>query len=139
MNPLLNAIVGLHIRLFRWTNGRVGSAMSGQPMVLLTTTGNKSGKARTVPVMCLEDGGERYVIASFGGSPKHPAWFVNLKAKPEVTVEVRGRRFDARAEIVEGPERARLWSVLVAKMPQFAKYQTKTTREIPVVRLKETA
>jgi deazaflavin-dependent oxidoreductase (nitroreductase family) len=139
MNLFAKMFVASHIGVFRATGGRVGSSMFGGRVLLLTTTGNKSGKPRTVPVMYFELDGQRYVIASFGGNPAHPAWYKNLAARPDVTVEIKGRRYPARAQVVEGEERARVWQLAVSQMKQFAGYEQKTDgkRQIPVVRLQE--
>jgi len=141
MNLFGRMFVASHIGLFRLSGGRIGSSMMGGRVLLLTTTGNKSGKPRTVPVMYFELDGKRYVIASFGGSPQHPAWYKNLAAKPDVTVEVKGRRYAARAVVVEGEERAKVWALAVSQMKQFDGYEKKTDgkRQIPVVALQEIA
>jgi deazaflavin-dependent oxidoreductase (nitroreductase family) len=136
MNPIGRLFIAGHVRLYRMSNGRFGSSISGLPVALVTTTGRKTGKARTVPVASFEDNGDVLVIASFGGAPQHPAWFNNLVAKPDVTVQVGSRVYPARAEVVTGPERERLWKMVVDRAPNFGEYQKKTTREIPVVRLK---
>ena len=136
MNPIGRLFIAGHVGLYRMSSGRLGSEISGLPVALVTTTGRKTGKARTVPVASFEDGGDVLVIASFGGSPKHPAWFNNLVAKPEVTVQVKDRVYAARAEVVSGPDRERLWRMVVDRAPNFGNYQKKTTREIPVVRLR---
>jgi deazaflavin-dependent oxidoreductase (nitroreductase family) len=134
---MLKLWVALHVAMFRATKGRIGSSMDGGKVLLLTTTGNKSGKARTVPVMHFEDGGRRFVIASFAGSPQHPAWFKNLSANPDVTVEVPGERYQARAQVLSSGERAPIWKRVVAEAPRFGEYEKKTQgREIPVVELK---
>jgi deazaflavin-dependent oxidoreductase (nitroreductase family) len=104
------------------------------------TLGNKTGEPRTVPVMCFEDGWRPVVIASAGGSPAHPAWFRNLERDPSVAVELDGRRFTARAEVVTGDDRARIWKRVVEAQPRFAGYAERTRgRQIPVVVLKEGA
>ncbi len=137
MKVFLKLFVATHVALFRATRGRIGSSMMGGKVLLLTTTGHKSGKARTVPVMQFDDGGRRFVIASAGGSPEHPAWFKNLQKRPEVTVELRGERYQARAEVVSSDERSRLWQKITTEAPNFAAYEKKTGgREIPVVELK---
>jgi proline iminopeptidase len=137
MNRLFKIIVRVHVALFRATRGRIGSSFGKHgKMLLLTTTGNKSGKARTVPVMQFDDDGRRFVIASAGGRPQHPAWFKNLSKKPAVGVEVRGERYDAQAVPIGGEDRGRVWRSLIAQFPNFAGYQKKTSREIPVVELK---
>jgi deazaflavin-dependent oxidoreductase (nitroreductase family) len=140
MNPLMKLFVAGNVALFRSTNGRMGSTMGGNSLLLLTTKGAKSGKPRTVPVMFFEDGGHRFVVASFGGSPKHPAWFKNLERDPKVTVEVKGKRYDARAEVMGPEDRARCWQKVTTTMPQFAEYEKKTQgRVIPLVYLKESS
>jgi deazaflavin-dependent oxidoreductase (nitroreductase family) len=102
-------------------------------MMLLTTTGAKSGEARTKPVVYTTDGDRFVVIASKGGAPTNPDWFHNLLADPEVILEVGGERFPARATVTSGEERRRLYDAQAALMPGFAEYAQKTTREIPVV------
>jgi deazaflavin-dependent oxidoreductase (nitroreductase family) len=138
MSLMIKMFSATHVALFRVTGGRIGSSMGGGKVLLLTTTGNKSGKARTVPVMQFDDDGRRYVIASAGGSPEHPAWFKNLRARPEATVEVPGERYQARAEVLSGDERTRIWKKVIASAPNFAAYEKKIAgkREIPVVELK---
>jgi deazaflavin-dependent oxidoreductase (nitroreductase family) len=138
MNPLGRLFIAGHVRLYRMSNGRFGSKMSGLSVALVTTTGRKTGKPRTVPVASFDDNGDVLVIASYGGSPQHPAWFNNMVAKPDVTVQVGSRVYPARAEVVTGPDRERLWKMVVDRAPNFGEYQKKTTREIPVVRLKAT-
>jgi deazaflavin-dependent oxidoreductase (nitroreductase family) len=139
MNPFMKAFVGSHVRLYRLTRGRLGAKIGTLPVALLTTTGRKSGKERTVPLGSFEDQGDVLVVASFGGSPEHPAWYNNLVANPKVTVQVGERAHPGRAEVVTGPERERLWKKIVDLAPTFAEYQKKTTREIPIVRIKRAA
>ena len=136
VNPLFKLFVKGHVWLYQSSGGRRGSTMQGRKVLLLTTVGNKSGKSRTVPVVPFFDNGETYVMASMGGAPEHPAWYKNLRAHPEVGVQVGPDKWQARAVTVdEGPERDRLWKGIVAQMPNFGQYQQKTTRLIPVVRL----
>ncbi|MEO3888089.1 nitroreductase family deazaflavin-dependent oxidoreductase [Nonomuraea sp. B5E05] len=123
---------------FRANEGRVGGMFEGAPLLLLTTTGARSGKQSTTPLMYLPDGDRHVVIASAGGADKHPAWYHNLRATPKATIEVGVDTFEARAVAVEGEERDRLYARMVAQAPQFAEYEAKTTRRIPVVVL-ETA
>jgi F420H(2)-dependent quinone reductase len=140
MNPIFRMFVGSHVAFYKLSGGRIGGKMFGGKVLLLTTTGNKSGKKRTVPVMYFESDGKRYVIASFGGAPAHPAWYKNMEKHPEVTVQVRGHRYDAKSEVVTGEERAKVWKQAVTEMPQFDGYEKKIGpggREIPVVRLAE--
>lgn len=136
VNPLFKLFVKGHVWLYQSSGGRRGSTMRGRKLLLLTTTGSKSGQPRTVPVVPLFDNGETYVIASMGGAPQHPAWYKNLTAKPEVEVQLGAEKWRARAvSVEEGPERDWLWKTIVEQMPNFGEYQKKTTRVIPIVRL----
>jgi deazaflavin-dependent oxidoreductase (nitroreductase family) len=136
VNPLLKLFVKAHVWLYQSSGGRRGSTMRGRKILLLTTVGSKSGLSRTVPVVPFFDAGETYVIASMGGAPQHPAWYKNLLAKPEVGVQVGAERWRARAvPLEEGPARDAIWKRIAEQMPDFAKYQQKTSRVIPVVRL----
>jgi deazaflavin-dependent oxidoreductase (nitroreductase family) len=122
------------IEQFRTNNGTIHSGMfSGARLLLLTTTGAKSGKKRINPLVFTRDGDNYVVIASKGGSPTHPDWYHNLVANPDVTVEVGTERFEAHARLAEGEERDRLYAAQAAIMPGFADYQRKTSRHIPVV------
>ena len=118
---------------FRANGGKVGGPFAGAPMMILTTTGAKSGQPRTMPLVYTTDGDRYVIIASKGGAPTSPDWFHNLVANPEVTVEVGTETFQARASVPEEPEHARLYDAQAALMPNFAEYQQKTTRKIPVV------
>jgi deazaflavin-dependent oxidoreductase (nitroreductase family) len=140
MNPLFKTFVGLHVRLYRWTGGRIGSSMSDGRVLLLTTTGNKTGKTRTVPLMYIEDDtGDPVIAASFGGAPAHPAWFKNIEKNPRVRYQVRGREVAARAEVLPTEKRDALWKELTRRHPQFAGYEQKTARVIPMVALRATS
>ncbi len=118
---------------FRANGGKVGGQFAGFPLLLLTTTGRKSGESLTKPLVYTTDGNRIVLIASFAGAPKHPAWYLNLSANPNVTVERGAEKFKARASTVAGAERDRLYKAQAEKMPIFNDYQKKTTREIPVV------
>jgi deazaflavin-dependent oxidoreductase (nitroreductase family) len=120
---------------FRANEGRVGGPFEGAPVLLLTSTGAKSGERRTTPVMYLPDGERMVIFASKGGSPTNPAWYHNLRANPAATVEVGPETVDVNAVITAGEERERLFSQQSELYPQFADYARKTTREIPVVAL----
>lgn len=120
---------------FRANDGKVGGAFAGAPLLLLTTTGAKSGQQRTSPVVYTTDGERLVVIASYAGRPTNPLWFTNLVANPEVTVEIPGEAFAARAVVAGIDDRDRLYAAQAAQMPAFAEYQAKTTRTIPVVTL----
>jgi proline iminopeptidase len=103
------------------------------PSLLLTTTGRKSGEKYIFPLFYGEDGGRYFVVASKGGAPRHPVWYLNLQANPEVEVQVGTRKLKARARTAAGEERARLWQKALQFWPPYADYQNKTEREIPVV------
>jgi deazaflavin-dependent oxidoreductase (nitroreductase family) len=103
------------------------------PTLLLTTTGRKSGKELTLPLIFGESGGEYVVVASKGGAPAHPAWYLNLEANSTVTVQIKGDKFTARARTANAAERAKLWPKMVEIYGPYADYQKKTDRQIPVV------
>jgi deazaflavin-dependent oxidoreductase (nitroreductase family) len=120
---------------FRANAGKVGPPFEGAPMILLTTTGAKSGRAFTTPLVYLPDGDDWVVIASKAGAPSHPDWYHNLKAHPEVTIEVGTEKLTARATEVTGTERDELYARQAAVMPGFNEYAAKAGRVIPVIRL----
>jgi len=122
-----------HVRLYRATGGLLGRRVDGLDILLLTTTGKKTGIARTVPLPYYRDGSNYLLIASFGGNDKHPAWFHNLSANPLVELQVGAKRIRARAEVADGAERERLWSDITRDYPRYLQYQAKTERTIPVV------
>lgn len=121
------------IEEFRANGGETSGPFKGRPLLLLTTTGAKSGEERTTPLVYSRDGDRVVIIASKGGAPTHPAWFHNVSANPEVTVELGTEKFRARASVPDGEERDRLYAQQAAQMPAFSEYQEKTTRRIPVV------
>ena len=118
---------------FRANGGKVTGMFAGRPLLLLTTTGARSGQRRTTPLVHTWDGDRIVVIASKGGAPTSPGWYHNLVANPTVTVELGAETFPAKATAVTGAERDRLYAAQAALMPTFAEYETKTTRKIPVV------
>ena len=123
----------LHPHVYRWSRGRVLGTLLGMPVLLLTTTGRKSGQPRTTPLTFLPRGDDRVVIASYLGSPHHPAWYRNLAKTPEAEILERGRHIPVRARVAEGEERQRLWDEVVARVPDYAEYASRTERRIPVV------
>jgi deazaflavin-dependent oxidoreductase (nitroreductase family) len=125
----------LHRWLYQITGGGVGKRLVDNDMLLLTTTGRQTGRLHTVPLLYLRQGDTLVVIASFGGRDRHPAWYLNLVATPEVEVQVRNERFQARARIADPEERASWWPQAVAAYGDYAAYQTRTDRVIPVVLL----
>lgn len=121
------------IEEFRANAGVVGGPFEGQMMALLTTTGRRSGKPHTTPLVAGPAGDAVYVIASAGGSPADPAWYRNLLENPSVTVEVGADRYSATARPADEPQRTELYQAMVDRMPQFAGYQEGNPRTIPVV------
>jgi deazaflavin-dependent oxidoreductase (nitroreductase family) len=123
-----------HVRRYRETGGKVGHVWrEGATILLLTTTGRKSGEQRTVPLIYAQDG-ERYVIiASKGGAPEHPGWYQNLEKSPDVELQVRDELFHAHARLAQGDERERLWRLANTVWKYYDDYAKKTRREIPVV------
>lgn len=120
---------------FRTHGGKLGGQFEGAPMLLLTTTGAKSGRPRTSPMMYLPDGDRLIVFASNAGKDNHPSWYHNLRANPSATVEVGTERYAATATELTGEEHDRLYAVQAGRYPGFADYQAKTDRTIPVVAL----
>jgi deazaflavin-dependent oxidoreductase (nitroreductase family) len=118
---------------FRANDGKVTGVFAGAPVLLLTTTGARSGRKHTTPLVYQQDGDRIVVFGSKGGAPTHPAWYHNLVANPIVTVELPGETFEAKAATTEGAERERIWSAQKEIMPGFAEYEAKTDRQIPVV------
>jgi deazaflavin-dependent oxidoreductase (nitroreductase family) len=123
----------LHHGVYRATGGRVGARIGKSPVLFLTTRGRRTGKPRTNALYYVPEGDALAVVASKGGAPHHPEWFLNLRAEPAVEVELAGRREQRRARVATAEERARLWPRFVEMYAGYDGYQRKTTREIPVV------
>jgi deazaflavin-dependent oxidoreductase (nitroreductase family) len=123
------------IEEFRANAGRVGGPLEGWNLLLLHTDGAKSGEHYVTPVVYLEDDGRYVIFASKAGAPSNPGWYHNLKAHPDLHVEVGDATIDVTAEEVSGEERTRLFETVVELMPQFAEYQANTSRVIPIVAL----
>lgn len=128
-----------HVRAYRETGGERGYIWNNATILLLTTTGRKTGEAKTVPLIFVPDGPNFVIIASLGGAPNHPVWYLNLEANPRVMLQVKNRVFEAEARIADSPERERLWAKAVEAWPQYDDYQAKTARQIPVVVLEPMA
>jgi deazaflavin-dependent oxidoreductase (nitroreductase family) len=122
-----------HVRVYEETDGERGYHWRGTTILLLTTTGRKSGERRTTPLIHRTDGDRYVVIASKGGSPEHPDWFANLSADPDVEIQVKGERFAVEPSVAEGEERERLWKLMTEVWPDYDDYAERTDREIPVV------
>jgi deazaflavin-dependent oxidoreductase (nitroreductase family) len=127
--------MGAHTLLYRWTGGRLGHSIPGVggKMLLLDHVGAKSGAKRTSPLLYVEDGEDLVVIASKGGFPQHPAWYHNLKANPDTTVQVGSERRPVHARVATAEERDRLWAKAVEAYHGYEDYRARTDREIPLV------
>jgi deazaflavin-dependent oxidoreductase (nitroreductase family) len=122
-----------HVQRYQDTDGEVGHDWQGTKTLLLTTTGRRSGEPRTHPLIYARHGDDYVVVASKGGNPQHPAWYLNLDANPDVEVQVGEERFAATARTASPEEKAELWPVMTAEWPDYDNYQRRTDREIPVV------
>ena len=124
---------------FRANGGKVGGPFAGRPLLLLHTTGAKTGEDRVHPLAYLRAGENLLVFGTKGGAPTHPDWYRNLRANPSVTVEVGDEHFDASARVTNGEERDRLWQEAKQAIPPFADYEQRTDRQIPVIVLERVA
>lgn len=133
---LTRHFVRLHTLVYRLTGGRIGGCWDKAPILLLTTTGRRSGRPRTAPLLYLDDAGRFIVVATNNGADQHPHWYRNLKANPEAIIRVRARRITVVAANAEGDEHERLWRRLVEIYPNYGRDQRRTERELPVVILR---
>ena len=132
--PVLNRLMGGHTAIYRATGGRIGYRVPGlKQMLLLDHVGAKSGVKRTAPLLFIYDGDDVVLVASKGGFPKNPAWFHNLKANPDTTVQIRSEKRPVRARVATDVERDRLWPKAVELYPSYDDYQRKADRKIPMV------
>jgi deazaflavin-dependent oxidoreductase (nitroreductase family) len=138
INPNLPEWIRDHLRRYVETDGADGHLWNGVPTLLLTTKGRKSGEWITLPLIYGTHGRAYVLVASKGGHPQHPAWYLNLVAEPDVRVQVGAEKFTARARTAQGGERTKLWSEMHRIWPQYDDYQKATAREIPVVVLERT-
>lgn len=122
-----------HVRVYRESNGEKGYLWNGVPTLLVTTKGRKSGQPRTIPIIYTPVGDKYVIIASKGGSATHPVWYLNVLEDPNVEVQVKAEVFKAVARTAASPEREELWRAATAAWPNYDVYQSRTTREIPVV------
>jgi deazaflavin-dependent oxidoreductase (nitroreductase family) len=123
-----------HIRRYQETGGEVGYLWNGAPTLLLSSTGRKTGQPRTHALIFAQDGDDYLIVASMGGAPRHPQWYLNLVANPEAEIQVRDQRRPVTARTAQSPdERARLWEIVTGIWPNYDAYQARTDREIPVV------
>ena len=136
VSALQNAVTRVHSVLYRSSNGVIGGRLANSPVLLLTTTGRRSGKQRTVPLLYMMDGRNVVLVASNGGAVKHPTWWLNLQTTPEAWIQIKGVRRRVKAERASAAEKQRLWSRLIAMYPGYKRYQEITDRDIPVVILR---
>ena len=122
-----------HVQRYRETDGTVGYIWNDATVLLLTTTGRKTGQSRTTPLIFAKDGDDYLVVASVGGMPKHPAWYLNLQADPDAEIQVKADRTKVRARTATEIEKPRLWQIVTAQWPNYDVYQARTDRVIPVV------
>ena len=121
-------------RLYRLSGGRIGGRFDRAPVLILHHVGRKSGEARETPLVYLRDGEDIVIVGSMGGSPKHPAWFLNVRDRPDdVVVEIRGTRTPVRARLATPDERERLWPALLEMWPAWEDYTRRTEREFPIL------
>jgi deazaflavin-dependent oxidoreductase (nitroreductase family) len=132
--PSPSAWVRDQVETYERTGGKEGNTLldTGLPIIILTTRGNRSGKLRKVPVMRVEHDGEYAIVASKGGAPEHPVWYFNLRADPHVMIQDGPEPFEATVREVDGAEREEWWARAVEAYPDYADYQEKTDRKIPV-------
>lgn len=135
MKFIWKLFVGFHVWMYRLTGGKFGSEMRGFKVLILNTIGRKSGKVHSNTVGYFEGDGGYLVVASNAGLPTHPAWYLNLKANPSFTIQVKDKVMPVDAKIVSGSERATLWKKVIETAPAFADYEKQTAREIPLVLL----
>ena len=125
----------IHVALYRLSRGRIGAHLLGMDILLLSTRGRRSGRRRTTPLAYFRDGQDVFVIGADAGAPHHPGWYHNLRADPSCQVVIGQRTASARAQLVQGPERDRLYAIFREAAGKFAsEYEAKTSRAFPVVR-----
>ena len=122
-----------HVRAYQETNGETGYIWNGVPILLFTTKGRKSGQPRTNAIIFTQVGDKYVIIASKGGSPTHPAWYLNILEDPSIEVQVKADKFKAKARTADGDEREELWAEAIKNWPNYDVYQSRTDRKIPVV------
>jgi deazaflavin-dependent oxidoreductase (nitroreductase family) len=128
-----------HVRRYQETDGEVGYIWNGVPILLLTTTGRKSGQPRTTPLIHARDGDDYLVVASMGGAPQHPQWYLNLVANASAQIQDRSEHIDVTAHTAGEDDKVRLWKIVVAQWPNYDVYQSRTDRVIPLVVLSPSA
>jgi deazaflavin-dependent oxidoreductase (nitroreductase family) len=139
VDTLTRVAVGTHVALYRRTGGGFGGRIMNLPVLLLTTTGRKTGMRRTIPLAYLEDGPTYVITASNAGRDKPPAWFLNLRGNPHARIQVGRQTLEVTAETASADEKQRLWAELIGRAPGYARYQQRTRRDIPMVILRPTS
>ena len=124
-----------HVLLYQWTDGEIGGDLGPYPGIIIHTTGRRSGMRHSICLPAIPYGDDCLVVGSFAGAKGHPSWYLNMQANPEVRVQAGPRVYQAKATTLTGDERAEAWARLTAESPWYADYQTRTDREIPLVRL----
>lgn len=128
------ALVGAqHVKAYRETGGEVGYLWNGAPTLLLTVTGRRTGEPRTSALIFGQDGSDYLVVASMGGAPMHPKWYLNLQDRPEARIQVRDQQIDVTVRTAGPQEKPRLWRIMTEVWPNYEVYQSRTDRDIPVV------
>ena len=131
--PDISLLGDEHIRRYRETDGEEGYLWNGATALLLTTTGRKTGESRTSLLIFARDGDAYLVVASMGGAPQHPSWYLNITANPDAEIQVKGDVIPVRARTASDEEKPRLWKIVTAQWPNYDVYQTRTDRVIPLV------
>jgi deazaflavin-dependent oxidoreductase (nitroreductase family) len=138
-STLMKSYRSLHVFLYHISRGKVGGSINGSPLLLLTVIGRKSGQAHTIPLAYIQHDGEYLISASAAGADKNPVWFLNLTNQPEARIEVKGKVYHVKVTVTAGAERNRLYALFKAQGRNFAEYERKTARRIPVIRLQPIA
>ncbi|MBM3671351.1 MAG: nitroreductase family deazaflavin-dependent oxidoreductase [Actinobacteria bacterium] len=138
-NPDYSLLGDDHVRAYRDTDGETGYMWNGAPSLLLTTTGRKTGQPRTSPLIFARDGDDYLIVASMGGAPMHPQWYLNLEANPSAEIQVKAEHLNVTARTASDDEKPRLWEIVNDAWPNYEGYQTRTERKIPVVILTPTS
>jgi deazaflavin-dependent oxidoreductase (nitroreductase family) len=142
-NPFLHLLyrsfMAVYVFLYRRTGGKFGSQVQGLPVLLLATVGRRTGRKRITPLGYLEQDGSYVITATNAGSDRHPAWYLNLRSHPQVTLQIGDRQLRVRAEVAGPSLRGQLWAEIVERAPGYGAYEKLTTREIPVVLLRPVA
>ncbi|HTR70041.1 MAG TPA: nitroreductase family deazaflavin-dependent oxidoreductase [Mycobacteriales bacterium] len=133
--PNIDLLGAEHVRRYQETGGEVGYIWNGVPSLLLTHTGRTSGKAYTTPLIFARDGDDYLVVASMGGAPMHPQWYLNLSAAPRASIQVKADSIDVVARTVSEEDKDRAWAIVTSVWPNYDVYQSRTQRSIPVVAL----